>query len=66
MYPEWRSKNISSNSHNGVPMRFIDTHKNIFVPMDPILSPMRMTKLKLEEKREKTYNIINNTDDYVI
>jgi hypothetical protein len=51
MYPEWKRKQAS-------PVRHQDTHKDLFVPLDPAVNPLRAAKLRLEEKRERAYDII--------
>lgn len=52
MYPEWKSKGTS-------PIRHQDTHKDIFVHLDAPYNPLRASKLKLEEKRDRPFNIIS-------
>lgn len=52
MYPEWKRKQVS-------PQRFQDTHKDLFIPQDVPYNPLRASKLMLEEKRDRAFNIIN-------
>lgn len=52
MYPDWKTKKVS-------PVRFIDTHANSFVPLQYNMNPLRASKLRLEEKRDRPYNIIS-------
>ena len=59
MYPEWKTKQVS-------PVRFQNTHQNIFVHQDVPYSPLRASKLKLEEKRERPFNIITGEQDNII
>lgn len=53
MYPDWKTKRVS-------PVRFIDTHVNMFTPLQYNMNPLRASKLKLEEKRDRPFNIISN------
>ena len=53
MYPDWKSKKVSD-------MRFMDTHQNMFIPLNYNGNPLRASKLKLEEKRDRPFNIISN------
>jgi hypothetical protein len=52
MYPEWKSKRVS-------PVRFLDSHSNMFVPAEANINPLRASKLRFEEKRDRPYNIIS-------
>lgn len=59
MYPEWKRKQVS-------PVRFQDTHKDIFVPLDVPFNPLRASKLRLEEKRDRPFNILSGESTSLI
>lgn len=59
MYPDWKSKKVS-------PVRFMDTHSDIFVPLNTKVNPLRASKLRLEEKRDRPFNIISGLQEGVI
>lgn len=59
MYPEWKSKKTSPN-------RFQNTHEDIFVHMEARYNPLRASKLKLEERRDRPFNIISGLDQAII
>ena len=52
MYPDWKTKRVSD-------IRFMDTHANMFTPQQYNGNPLRASKLKLEEKRDRPFNIIS-------
>ena len=59
MYPEWKSKKASPN-------RFQNTHQDMFEPLNARVNPVRASKLKLEEKRDRPFNIISGELESII
>ena len=59
LYPEWKSKKASPERHKS-------THEDMFVPLNARQNPLRASKLKLEEKRDRPFNIINGLPDSIV
>jgi hypothetical protein len=53
MQPEWKTKRVS-------PVRFKDSHASLFEPSESKYNTLRASKLRLEDRRDKPYNIITN------
>ena len=52
MVYEWTTKRVS-------PVRFLDSHANLFVPAEDKHNPMRASKLRYEETRDRAFDIIS-------